>query len=139
MMSGLQATSGSGGENGKELLMSDHKPRFDFAAFKDAFERKDAERWAQFYTEDAEWIEYKPSAPPRDPVRMVGRERIAEFLASLEMSEIEITLSDEVLGDGRAAFSVDVTLPDGKRVFEHTIVHIEDGRVARQVDVEAWD
>jgi len=124
---------------GKELLMSEQKPGFDFAAFKDAFERKDAERWAKFYAEDAEWIEYKSSAPPRDPVRMVGRGRIAEFIASLEKSDIEITLADEVLGRERAAFSVDVTLPDGKRVFEHTIVHIEDGRIVRQVDVEAWD
>jgi hypothetical protein len=39
----------------------------------------------------------------------------------------------------RAAFSVDVTLPDGRRVFEHTILHIEDGRISRQADVEAWD
>ena len=123
---------------GKELLISEQKPGFDFAAFKDAFERKDAERWAEFYAEDAEWIEYKPSAPPRDPVRMVGRERIAEFIASLEKSDIEITLADEVLGSERAALSV-VTLPDGKRVFEHTTVHIEDGRIVRQVDVEAWD
>jgi hypothetical protein len=69
---------------------------------------------------------------------MVGRERIAEFLASLEGSGMEITVFDEVLGDGRAAFSVDVTLPDGRHVFEHTMVHIEDGRIARQVDVEAW-
>ena len=127
------------GRMGKELLISDQKPGFDFAAFKDAFERKDAERWAEFYAEDAEWIEYKSSAPPRDPVRMVGRGRIAEFIASLEKSDIEITLADEILGSERAAFSVDVTLPDGKRVFEHTIVHIEDGRIVRQVDVEAWD
>lgn len=119
--------------------MSGQKPRFDFADFKEAFERRDAERWTEFYAEDAEWIEYKPSAPPRDPVRMIGRERIAEFLASLERSEIEITVSDEVLGEERAAFSVDVTLPDGRHVFEHTIVHFEDGRIARQVDVEAWD
>jgi hypothetical protein len=70
---------------------------------------------------------------------MVGRKHIAEFLASLERSDIEITLADEVLGRERAAFSVDVTLPDGRRVFEHTILHIEDGRIARQADVEAWD
>jgi hypothetical protein len=43
------------------------------------------------------------------------------------------------LGRERAAFSVDVTLPDGRRVFEHTILHIEDGRISRQADVEAWD
>jgi hypothetical protein len=59
--------------------------------------------------------------------------------AALEESDIEISLSDEVLGRERAAFSVDVILPDGKRVLEHTIVHFEDGKIARQVDVEAWD
>ena len=119
--------------------MTERTSGFDFLTFKDAFERKDAQRWAGFYAEDAEWIEYKPSAPPSDPVRMVGRKRIAGFLASLEESGIEFSLSDAVLGEERAAFSVEVTLPDGRRVFEHTIVHIEDGRIARQVDVEAWD
>ena len=59
--------------------------------------------------------------------------------AALEESDIEISLSDEVLKRERAAFSVDVILPDGKRVLEHTIVHIEDGKIARQVDVEAWN
>ncbi len=119
--------------------MTEDRLGFDFAAFKDAFERKDAATWAGFYAEDAEWVEYKPSAPLRDPLRMVGRKRIAEFLASLERSDIDISLADEVLGRERAAFSVDVTLPDGRRVFEHTILHIEDGRIARQADVEAWD
>ena len=93
--------------------------------------------WAQFYAEDAQWIEYKPSTPPHDPVRMVGRESITEFLSSLEGSDIEISLSDEVLGRERIAFGV--TLSEGRRVFEHTIVHIEDGKIVRQVDVEAWD
>ena len=119
--------------------MTGHKAGFDFAAFKDAFERTDAKRWAGFYAEDAEWIEYRPSAPPSDPVRTVGRERIAQFLASLEGSGIEIVLSNGVLGGERAAFSVEVKLADGRRVLEHTIVHIEDGLIARQVDVEAWD
>ena len=119
--------------------MSEQKPEFEFWAFKDAFERKDAYRWVQFYADDAEWIEYKPSAPPRDPLRMVGRKRIAQFIASPERSDIKISLSNEVLGRERAAFSVDVTLPDGKRVYEHTIIYIEDGKIARQVDVEAWD
>ena len=63
----------------------------------------------------------------------------AAFMVSLEKSHLEISLSDEVLGRERAAFGVDVPLPDGRRVFEHTIVHVEDRRIARQVDVEAWD
>ena len=57
MMSGTRATSKPAG-NGQEFLMSGQKARFDFAAFKDAFESRDAQRWAQFYAEEAEWIEY---------------------------------------------------------------------------------
>ena len=115
--------------------MSEQNPEFDFSAFRDVFEHKDAHRWVQFYADDAEWIEYKPSAPPRDPLRMIGRKRIAEFIAALERSDIK----NEVLGRERATFSVDVTLPDGKRVYEHTIIQFEEGKIARQVDVEAWD
>jgi hypothetical protein len=70
---------------------------------------------------------------------MVGRERIAQFLSSLEGSDIKISLSDEVLGRERVAFSVDVALPDGRSILEHTILHVEDGKIVRQVDVEAWD
>ena len=102
--------------------MSELKPEFDFSAFRDAFERKDTHRWVQFYANDVEWIEYKPSAPPRDPLRMVGRNRITEFIVALERRDIKISLSNEVLGRERATFSVDVTLPDGKRVYEHTII-----------------
>ena len=36
--------------------MSEQKPEFDFSAFKDAFERKDAHRWVQFYADDAEGL-----------------------------------------------------------------------------------
>jgi hypothetical protein len=53
---------------------------------------------------------------------MIGRKRIAEFIAALKRSDIKISLSNEVLGRERATFSVDVTLPDGKRVYEHTII-----------------
>jgi hypothetical protein len=44
-----------------------------------------------------------------------------------------------VIATNRVAFSVDGTFPDGKRVFEHVIAQIGDGKITRQVDVEAWD
>lgn len=39
--------------NGKEPLVTERKPGFDFPALKNAFEREDAE----FHAEDDEWIE----------------------------------------------------------------------------------
>ena len=44
----------------------------DFAAF----ERKDLDGRLTFYTDDAGWIEYRHSSPPRSPNRMVGKRQI---------------------------------------------------------------
>jgi hypothetical protein len=115
------------------------KSEFDFAAFKDAFESRNLDRWEPFYADDAEWIEYRHVSPSRVPNRMVGKEQIAEFLAWVCAADFGITIGDEVIAQERIAFSVDCTFPDGKRVFEHVIARTEDGKIVRQVDVEAWD
>jgi ketosteroid isomerase-like protein len=115
------------------------KSEFDFAAFKDALESRNLDRWVPFYADDAEWIEYRHVSPPRAPNRMVGKEQIAEFLARVCAADFGITTGDEMIAQERIAFSVDCTFPDGKRVFEHVIARTEDGKIVRQVDVEAWD
>jgi hypothetical protein len=92
-----------------------------------------------FYAEDAQWIEYKPSAPPRAPIHMIGKAQIKAFIEAVLGSDLEITLADEVVGDERAAFSLTCSSPDGKRVYEQVIVQLRGGKVVRQVDVEAWD
>jgi hypothetical protein len=123
----------------KEPVIAKPKPGFDFAAFKDAFERKHLDRWLPFYADDAEWIEYRHFSPPRAPNRMIGKQQIAEFLAGVCEADLEITMADEMIAADRIAFSIDVALPDGRHIFEHVIARIEDGKVVRQVDVEAWD
>ncbi len=65
---------------------------FDRDDFLDAFRSKDLQRWAGWYAEDAEWIEYRHQNPPRNPHVMRG-----------------------------------------------LIIEVADGRVRRQIDVEAWD
>ena len=53
---------------------------FDFASFKEAFERRDLARWKAFYADDAEWIEYQPGHSSREPHRMRGKQQIATLL-----------------------------------------------------------
>jgi hypothetical protein len=60
-------------------------------------------------------------------------------LARVKSSDVRLELSDEVLGTTRAAFCVTCTLPDGRRIIENVIVHLKEGKIIRQVDVEAWD
>jgi ketosteroid isomerase-like protein len=112
---------------------------FDYQGFRRAFCEKDVEAWLAFFTEDAKWIEYRHTKPPRDPNVMRGRDEIEAHLRLVADGPLEFELSDEVLGDERAAFRVMCTLPGGRRIIEHVIVELEDGLIARQVDVEAWD
>ena len=68
---------------------------------------------------------------------MVGKREFTKFLETIARSDLDLALGDEVLGASRAAFSITCTFPDGKRVFEHTIVEIAEGKIIRQGDVEA--
>ena len=127
-------------DSSRERIMAERwKTGFDFAAFKEAFEGKDLDRWVPFYADVAEWTEYRHVSPPRAPNRMIGKQQIAEFLARDYRADFDITVADEVVTANRVAFSVDCVFPDGKRIFEHVIAHLEDGKIVRQVDVEAWD
>jgi len=105
-----------------------------------AFQSQDVETWVTFYAPDAEWIEYRHTNPPNAPNRMVGQPAIKAFLGRFNASNISIVITDEILGPTRAAFCVTCTLPDGVRqIIEHVIIHYSNGRITRQVDVEAWD
>jgi uncharacterized protein len=114
-------------------------PAFDFAAYKQAFEARDVERWIAFYADDAVWFEHRPGNPPSAPNVMRGRAAIHAFLEDVARSDIELTVHDEVPGRRRAAFAVTVAFPDGRRHLEHVILELRGGRIARHVDVEAWD
>lgn len=113
---------------------------FDFETFRTAVTKQDVETWAGFYAPDAQWIEYRHRNPPSAPNRMSGRSEIAAFLQRVKASKVHLEVADEVLGPTRAAFCLTCTLPDGvRRIIEHVIIHHANGRIERQVDVEAWD
>jgi hypothetical protein len=114
-------------------------PAFDFAAFRDALRARDAERWLGFYAEDAVWVEYRHTNPPRNPHVMRGREAIGAFVHDVAGSPLEIELHSEVVGDARAAFTCVVTFGDNRRIVENTIIDFDERGVTRQVDVEARD
>ena len=48
-------------------------------------------------------------------------------------------ISNEVLDDERAAFTLTATRPDGRMIVENAILDHRDGLIVRQHEVEAWD
>jgi hypothetical protein len=122
-----------------EAAMKDGTGAFNFSEFKRAFENQDVEAWLSFYDESAEWLEYRHANPPRAPNRMTGKKDIGTFLGRVKGSNVQLKITDEIIGDTRAAFCVIVTMASGKRIIEHIIVHFARGKIMKQVDVEAWD
>ena len=112
---------------------------FDFAGMKRAFETLDIPSLLEFYADDAEWIEYKPGAPPSSPRRLVGKDAIHKFVQGVADYGVQLVISDEVIGDGRIAYCMRVAPPDGRQGIEHVIAYHQNGKITRQIDVEAWD
>ena len=109
---------------------------FDFASYRAAVEGRDVERWLAFFADDAEWVEYrhKASSP-----RVLRGDEIARYLDYVTRTDTELAISNEVLGDDRAAFTLTATRPDGRLIVENTILDVRDGLIVRQHEVEAWD
>ena len=52
-------------------------------------------------------------------------------------SRLEPALDNEIVGDGRAAYTLAVTRHDGGRFIEHVILAHRDGHSTHDTDVEA--
>jgi hypothetical protein len=116
------------------------KSNFDFNNFRKAFESKNAADWSSYYSDDAEWYEYRQWSPPANPNVMKGKVEIGKFIERVCSNDrIELKISDEVISDSRIAFRLAVSFPDGRMIIENIIADILDGKIIRQVDVEAWD
>jgi len=50
-----------------------------------------------------------------------------------------MAISNELMDDRRAAFTLTIRFDDGRRVIENIILEHRDGKVVKQIDVEAWD
>jgi len=119
----------------------DHVPitDFDFKGFRDAFLNRDAERWLAYYSPHVEWWEYRHNDPPSAPNVMRGLGEVGAFLHGVAASPIAMEIENEVVDDSGAAFTLTVSFDDGRRIVENVIVTHREGKVTRQIDVEAWD
>jgi ketosteroid isomerase-like protein len=119
--------------------MTEQKTALDFEALRRASEQKDAEALANHYAEDAEMHVVNRETPPSSPHVLRGREQIAEYLRDVCGRDIKSRIEDEVLGEERIAFNEACEYPDGTRVLSATTLEVRDGKIFRQVSVEAWD
>jgi ketosteroid isomerase-like protein len=112
---------------------------FDFARLRRAIEERDASSQLALYTDDAEVRLVDRDHPPRAPRVLHGRDAIRQWIEDVCARDMTHRVENEVLGDGRAAFTEACRYPDGTNVLCSAVLELREGRIARQLGVQAWD
>jgi nuclear transport factor 2 (NTF2) superfamily protein len=111
----------------------------DFEALRLAIEERDAETLLGFCADDAELRTVNRNTIPSSPRVLRGKEEISEYLRDVCSREMTHRVENEVVGGNRIAFNEACEYPDGTRVLGAETFELRDGRIVRQVIVEAWD
>jgi ketosteroid isomerase-like protein len=111
----------------------------DFEVLRRAIEGRDADTLAGLYADDAEVLTVNRNTTPSSPNVLRGKEAIAEYLRDVCSREMTHHVENEVVGEYRVAFQEACEYPDGTRVLGAEMLEVRDGKIVRQVNVEAWD
>jgi len=114
--------------------------RFDFPTLRRAVEGSDAGTLTGLYAEDAELTVVDRDRQPSKPLRLSGRQAIADFWRDICGRAMTHSIGHEVVGERRVAFVETCAYPDGCNVVASQTLDIDaQGRIARHLVVQAWD
>lgn len=103
-------------------------------------ESRDPELLSTLYADDAELRFVDRRNPPSNPRILRGRAEVDEYLVGNCRQDLTHSVGDETEGDDRVAFTVSCRYDDGVRVLCAAVADLDsDGRIARQINVQAWD
>lgn len=111
----------------------------DFEVLRRAIEGRDADTLVGLYADDAEVITVNRNTTPSSPNVLHGKEEIGPYLRDVCAREMTHRVENEVIGDDRVAFQEACEYPDGVRVLGAETLEVRDGKIVRQVNIEAWD
>jgi hypothetical protein len=119
--------------------MTDQKSGLDFETLRQAIEQLDADLLISLYAEDAEMRTVNRYTTPSAPKVLSGKEEITEHLRDVCGRAMTHRIENEILGEDRVAFNEACEYPDGTKVLAAITLDVRDGKIVRQVNVEAWD
>jgi hypothetical protein len=111
----------------------------DFEALRRAYEGHDAGLATGLYADDAELRIVDRNSPPGAPLVLSGKGQISEYLHDVFSREMTHHIENEVIGEERVAMHIACRYPDESSVLCAVILEVRDGRIFREVDVQAWD
>jgi SnoaL-like domain len=111
----------------------------DLEALRRAAEGKDPEAMLSLYADNAEYVRVDRNSTPSSPMALRGKEKVGEYLRDVFSRDMTHRIENEVVGEDRAAFNWSCEYPDGTKVLAAETVELRDGKIVRQVSVQAWD
>jgi hypothetical protein len=112
---------------------------FDLKSFTRAIEERDASTQLAMYAPAATVTLADRVSQPGAPRILNGREEIQEWVEDVCGRDMIHAVGHVVRDEDGAAFTEACRYPDGTNVLCATVLEIEDGLIARQVGVQAWD
>ena len=110
--------------------------RLDFAALREAIERKDPDALLAFYADDAELCVENAALPGGRPFELSGRAQIERYLRVVCDQEVGRTVRGEADYSPRSvAFVETCRYSEGTPIYVHTTLEVEGGLILRQIDL----
>jgi len=109
------------------------------AGLKRAIEERDAETLAGFYADDAVMRIIDQNNPPSNPREIAGKAAIAAHYEDICGRAMTHRVEAGVADSTHLAFTQSCAYPGGGRVFFSAMLELDDGKIARQTVVQAWD
>ncbi len=104
-----------------------------------ALESHDLNTLMSLYDDNAELRVVDQGHPPSTPLEFKGKEAIEQYFSDVFSRRLNHEILQEVASDGSLAFTEDCEYPDGAHVLTNSMLELENGKIIREVDVQAWD
>lgn len=112
---------------------------FDLSALKRGIEERDASAQLAMYADDAEVTLVDRVAQPSAPRVLHGRGEIQTWIEDVCGRDMTHQVQHTVQDGSGAAFTEACRYPGGTGVICATVLELDNGLVARQIVVQAWD
>jgi len=102
-------------------------------------EQCDVDKIMSCYADNAELRIVDRNHPPSEPLHLRGKEEIGDYYRDVCSRQMQHSIDQEVIGNDRIAFTEACEYNDGTRVLAAELCELSEGKIARQLNVQAWD
>ncbi|WP_042379908.1 nuclear transport factor 2 family protein [Streptacidiphilus melanogenes] len=114
-------------------------PTFDGDTLRRGIEGHTPETLLSLYQDDAEIRLVNRDATPSHPKVLTGRDAIGAMLTDVYSRNMTHKLEQCVVQGDTVAYSESCEYPDGLRVLSESMITLRDGKISKQIMIEAWD